>query len=413
VTIQVHGLRDGGLRPDRLRAPASRGPVPVPAAPPVPPPALYRRIALGSVLVMVLAVVGSAIVVAGQTRPPRREAATVTAAAVPVPAPSAPYPALRELAARHGLVFGSAVEAQALATNPGYAVDLAREFSSVTAESAMKWDAVEPTRGQPDFTAGDALVAFARAHGQVVYGHNLVWYTSLPAWLTTGGYTDDEYAQLLQGHITAEVGHFRHAVWAWDVVNEPLANDGTLRTDLWTRHLGPGYVADALRWAHAADPNAVLFLNDYGIEDVNAKSDGMYRLVRDLLAQGVPIGGVGFQMHLETAGVPRRLAENLRRFTALGLQVAITEMDVRVQVPAPRASLDRQAAVYTDAVTACLAVPGCVSFTVWGFTDAISWIPDTYDGYGQACLLDATLAPKPAYWAVAGALRAATSATGR
>ncbi len=367
------------------------------------------------VAVSTLAAVGSAIVVAGQTRAENAPAGAAGTrpgtVPTPVPAPLGPHSPLRDLAAGRGLVVGSAVDVPALSATPGYAAELGREFSSVTAESAMKWDAVEPVQGSPDFTAADTLVAFARTHGQVVYGHNLVWYQSLPDWLTNATLPDAQYGEVLRAHISAEVGHFRQAVWAWDVVNEPLAEDGSLRPDLWTSHLGPGYIADALRWAHDADPDAVLFLNEYGAEDVNAKSDGLYRLVRDLLAQGVPLGGVGFQLHLAPAGVPARLVENLRRFTALGLQVAITELDVRVPVPAAAGALARQAEVYLAAISACLAVPGCVSFTVWGFTDAVSWIPAAYPGYGQACLLDPTLAPKPAYWAVAGALRHAATAT--
>jgi endo-1,4-beta-xylanase len=308
---------------------------------------------------------------------------------------------LRQLAGRHRLWIGTAVNTEALAANGTYARLVAREFSSVTPENVMKWMDVEPARGVETYVQADRLVAFARAHGQTVRGHTLVWHSQLPGWLTQGRFSSAELRRILRKHVTDEVSHFRGEVYAWDVVNEPLADDGSLRATIWERALGPGYIARALEWAHAADPKAKLYLNDYGIEGAGRKPDAMYRLVKGLVARHVPLDGVGFESHLAVQyGFPARMAANMRRFAALGLDVAITEADVRMPLPATKASLATQAADYGKLMQACLAVERCVSFTVWGFSDRYSWIPGWFPGEGAADLLDARFRPKPAYDAI-------------
>ncbi|MGZ4463670.1 MAG: endo-1,4-beta-xylanase [Gaiellaceae bacterium] len=314
-------------------------------------------------------------------------------------------PTLRELATRRGLLIGTAVNSDALTRNPRYAAAIGREFSSVTPENAMKWMHVEPGRGVDVYTQADRLVAFAGRHHQIVRGHNLVWHSQLPGWLTGGHFGKAALDEILFRHINAEVSHFRGRVYSWDVVNEPLADDGTLRETIWEHALGPGYIAKALEWAHAADPKARLYLNDYGIEGSGAKADAMYALAKKLLAKHVPLDGIGFEGHLDLQyGFPPGMAANMRRFAALGLDIAVTEADVRMQLPATPDSLSRQADAYRKLVEACLAVKRCVSFTVWGFTDRYSWVPGWFPGEGAANLLDVELRPKPAYRAVWQAL---------
>jgi endo-1,4-beta-xylanase len=313
-------------------------------------------------------------------------------------------PALRSLALPHGLRLGTAVNTDALLRDPPYAAVLGREFGTVTAEFAMKWDRLEPSPGVYDWTAADYLIDFATYNGQQVYGHTLVWHEAMPAWLSADVMSRDEAYALLSRHITEVVNHFRGRVWAWDVVNEMLAPDGTPRESLWTRSLGPDYVADALRLARAADPSARLFINDFDIEGINQKSDALYAMVRRWLAAGVPIDGIGFQTHTTTSrGLPASFVANLQRFAALGLDVAITEVDVRIPLPVTAQLLDVQARIYSDAIKSCLSVPRCVSFTVWGFSDRYSWVPAMHPNAGAACVLDADLNPKPAYQALMAA----------
>jgi mannan endo-1,4-beta-mannosidase len=313
-----------------------------------------------------------------------------------------PGPALRAAAAAKSLVVGTAVAAGPLAAEPEYAATLAREFSGVTPENEMKWDATEPARGTFSFAAADRIVAFAREHDQQVRGHALVWHSQLPAWVSALDATGLRAA--MTDHIAAVAGHFAGDVTAWDVVNEPFEENGTRRQTVFQTRLGDGYVAEALRAARAADPAAKLYVNDYNVEGVNAKSTALYELVRQLRADGVPIDGVGIQAHLIAGQVPSTLRQNLQRFADLGVDVAITELDVRVPVPATAASLAQQAADYRAVAAACVAVARCVNLTTWGFTDAHSWVPDVFPGQGAALPFDEEYAPKPAYDALLDAI---------
>ena len=315
-------------------------------------------------------------------------------------------PPLRMLAAPHRLRLGTAVNTDALANDRPYAEVVAHEFGTLTAEYAMKWGRLEPTRGVHDWGTADQLVEFAARNDQQVYGHTLVWHEALPGWLPVDTLTSAEATALLSRHITDVVSRYRGKVWAWDVVNEPLEDDGSLRATVWRRTLGPDYIEHALRWARAADPDVRLFINDFGIEGVNEKSDALYALVKRLLARGVPIDGIGFQTHTSTArGLPQSFGQNLQRFAALGLDVAVTEADVRIPLPVTDEKLATQAALYGDAIAACMSVQRCVSFTVWGVSDRYSWVPTMYAGMGAACVLDSDLQPKPAYAALTAALR--------
>jgi len=329
------------------------------------------------------------------------------------PAPHASASAtLGQHAAARGKFFGSAVDNSQLSNDPAYAALLGSEFNQVTPENAMKWDATEPQRGQFSFTRGDQIVTFAAQHNQSVRGHTLVWHSQLPGWLTGGNFTNDELNQILQNHVTTVAGHYTGQVQMWDVVNEPFNEDGTMRSSIWLQRLGPGYIANAFRWARQADPNAKLYLNDYNIEGINAKSDAMYNLVRSLKQQGVPIDGVGIQGHLAIQyGYPSSLQQNIQRFADLGVDVAITELDIRMLMPRDTTKDNTQATYYSNVTRACLAVSRCVGITVWGFTDKYSWVPGVFPNEGAACLYDANLQPKPAYLAVHDALGGTPSDT--
>jgi len=268
----------------------------------------------------------------------------------------------------------------------------------VTPENVMKWEVVEPKRGQYDFSAADTLVRFARAHGQKVRGHNLVWHNQLPAWLTSGTWTPAQLRAILKQHIFTEAGHFRGQIWAWDVVNEAIDDTGNLRDDIWSRALGESYIADAFRWAHQADPKAILFYNDYNIESFGKKSDAVYDLIKRLRAQGVPIQAVGFQGHLDTQyPFPNDMLQNMRRFAALGLDTAVTEADVRSVLPIEPAEVNAQAQGFSLMLQSCLLVRSCISYTLWGFTDKYNWVPGVFKGEGYATPFDENFNPKPAY----------------
>jgi endo-1,4-beta-xylanase len=208
----------------------------------------------------------------------------------------------------------------------------------------------------------------------------------------------------MENHITTEAGHYRGQLYAWDVVNEPFNEDGSLRSDIFSRAMGSGYIADALRTAHNADPNARLYLNDFNIEGLNAKSNAMFNLVQSLKNQGVPISGVGLESHFIEGQNPAGIQANMQRFANLGLDVAVTELDDRIQLPTSTAKLSQQATDFSNTVKACLAVSRCVGVTQWGVGDADSWIPGAFGGFGAATMWDNNYQPKPAFTSVVHAL---------
>jgi endo-1,4-beta-xylanase len=314
---------------------------------------------------------------------------------------------LRIHAEARGKIIGDAVDNNEI-TDAAYRPIIASEFNQLTPGNAMKWDATEPNRGQFNFTRADQIVALAQENDQSVRGHTLVWHSQTPSWVQNLNATEMRAA--MQNHITTVVDRYEGDLYAWDVVNEPLNEDGTLRNSFWLQRLGESYIADAFRMARAADPNVKLYINDYNTDGLGAKSDGMYRLVQSLLAQGVPIDGVGFQAHLAIQyGFPNQMQQNLQRFADLGLDVAITELDVRMQLPSDSTKLATQATYFRNVINACLGVARCVGVTLWGYTDKYSWIPSTFPGEGAAHLADANFQHKPAYTAVHDALAGDTN----
>jgi endo-1,4-beta-xylanase len=326
-----------------------------------------------------------------------------------------PPTALRDLAERIDLRIGTAVIPFDLDT-PAYTAILAEQFSVVTPGNEMKWGVVEPNPGQFDWSGADRLVAFAEQHGQLVRGHTLLWHNQLPTWLTTGvsngSISKTQLMDLLEQHIFTEVGRYRGRIWQWDVANEFFTDanpSGLNPNDFWISNLGPGVIPQAFKWAHQADPHALLFYNDYNIageDGSNAKSDAAFAWLRQMLDQGVPIDGVGDQGHLDTqfgfSGT--RMTADLQRYASIGLKVAITEADVRTfvdgpttQVPTDNLAVFAQPYEFGQMMKAALAVPECISFTVWGFGDADSWVPGFFTGEGYATLYDVNLQPKLAF----------------
>jgi endo-1,4-beta-xylanase len=308
---------------------------------------------------------------------------------------------LRVLAKKRGMEIGTAVRGDVLKRNRAYRQLVAAQFSTVTPENEMKWDVVEPARGEYEFGAADDIVKRAREAKQKIRGHTLVWYFQVPGWVRKLG--PMQLRQATREHIRNVVDHFKDDVGVWDVVNEPIADDGGLRPSVFERRLGPGFIEDAFRTARVADRDAKLYLNEIGAEGINPKSNRLYEIVRDLKARGVPIDGVGFQTHTNLHGLPADFVANMQRFRALGLDVAITEADVALKMPPSPADLQAQADIYARIVRACETVK-CTSLTFWGYTDGRSWISETQAGMGAATLLDDALRPKPAFYAVQRAL---------
>jgi endo-1,4-beta-xylanase len=286
---------------------------------------------------------------------------------------------LGSAAAFAGRYFGAALDPAAF-DEKAYRALATMQLTCVTPENAMKWGVVEPLRGRFDWEAADALVAFARANGQKIRGHALVWHSQLPQWLVNGAIQPDEAKDLMVAHIAAEAGRYKRTIYAWDVVNEPFTDDGAWRKSIWYDAMGPDYVAIALRAARAADPEAKLYVNDYNVESDGAKVRALYNLVASLKRGGAPIDGVGLQSHFIAGATPADFQSVLQEFAALGVDVAITELDLRIRLPADDKALAAQAADYTSIVRACRSTPRCVGITTWGLTDDHSWIPSFFSG---------------------------------
>src|SRR6202521_4641093 len=239
---------------------------------------------------------------------------------------------LREAAKASGMLIGTAVRPARL-SEAAYASTLAREFNMLEPEDVLKWEVVHPEPHSFDFSQADQIVEFATRHGMKVRGHTLVWHQQNPKWLTEGKFTSGELAQILEKHIKTVVGHYRGKIFAWDVVNEAFdeLQPGKLRSTIWRDQPGIGlagngssYIERCFRWAHEADPQALLFYNEAGAEVVNPKSDAIYAMVRDFRRRDVPIDGVGFQMHIANLRADvstlhtdiASISANIQRFTA-------------------------------------------------------------------------------------------------
>ncbi|WP_233512730.1 endo-1,4-beta-xylanase [Micromonospora deserti] len=344
----------------------------------------HRAGRLRSALLAAVLLAGTALAVGlGVGRPDHAAAAT----------------SLKSLADAKGRDIGFALDPGRL-SETAYRQIADTEFNLVVAENAMKWDATEPSPGQFTFGQGDAVASYAAGGGKKLYGHTLVWHSQLPNWVSN--LPGPDLLQAMRSHITGVAGHYRGKVVAWDVVNEAFADGGSggRRDSVFQQRIGDRWIEEAFRAARAADPAAKLCINDYSTDGVNAKSTAIWNLVRDFKARGVPIDCVGLQAHLIVGQVPGDLQANLQRFADLGVDVRITELDIRMPTPPSAANLAAQAADYKRVVTACLAVSRCAGVTTWGITDRYSWIPGVFPGQGAALIWDDNYQPKPAYQAV-------------
>jgi endo-1,4-beta-xylanase len=352
-------------------------------------PDLSLRILAGSRVSATLA--STAILVAGLLTPAQVAAAaagpdqTTGASASASEAGSANT--LATAARASGRYFGTAIYGPAL-NNPEYTAIAAREFDWVTPENELKIDVTEPSRNQFSFAPADRIHAWATGNGQRVHGHTLVWHSAEPAWLYS--LTGAALRQAMVGHITGVMSHYRGRIASWDVVNEAFVETGGRRASNFQR-TGDDWIEVAYAAARAADPSARLCYSDYSIETWSApKTQGVYAMVKDFKARGVPLDCVSFQGHFGRYNpIPSDLRTTLERFAELGVDVSFSQLDIDGASPEE----------YTAVVRACLTVPRCLGITVWGVRDRDSWRSSN-----SPLLFDNNGAPKPAYHAVLRAL---------
>ncbi|MDQ0384840.1 endo-1,4-beta-xylanase [Streptomyces sp. DSM 42143] len=287
---------------------------------------------------------------------------TATALVTP-PTAHAAESTLGAAAAQSGRYFGVAIASGKLGDST-YTSIANREFNSVTAENEMKIDATEPQRGQFNFTAADRVYNWAVQNGKEVRGHTLAWHSQQPGWMQS--LSGSALRQAMIDHINGVMAHYKGKIAQWDVVNEAFADGSSgARRDSNLQRTGNDWIEVAFRTARAADPSAKLCYNDYNVENWTwAKTQAMYNMVRDFKQRGVPIDCVGFQSHFNS-GSPydSNFRTTLQNFAALGVDVAVTELDIQGASPT----------TYANVVNDCLAVSRCLGVTVWGVRDSDSW----------------------------------------
>lgn len=328
---------------------------------------------------------------------------------------------LRGYAEKDGMLVGTAISTwKNDVTNAALDVtqELGREFNLLVAENEMKFDALEPERGSFSYWAADNLVNYARNHGMKMRGHCLAWHQQVPQWVSSDGKKNDrgwtrkEALEIMKTHIYNVMAHFRGSVDEWDVVNECLADDQTVvrsnpeayalrEESVWKKAIGDDYIDSAFVYAHRANPEARLFLNDYDVEmQGKAKALAFYNLVMKLKSRQIPIDGVGLQCHLSVGEVDSvMLDRTVKMFGKEGLRCVITELDMGVPSTSA-ADLEEQARCYRMITDIALKNDNCRCMVVWGVKDNDSWRSGS-----NPLLYRADMSKKPAYYAVRSALR--------
>jgi endo-1,4-beta-xylanase len=298
-----------------------------------------------------------------------------------------------------------------------------QQFNSITPENAMKMGPIHPEENRYNWKDADSIVAFAQLHGLKVRGHNLCWHNQAPRWFfkdSTGkNVTKEVLLQRLKDHITTVVNRYKGKIYAWDVVNEAISDDSTafIRNSLWYQICGEDFIAKAFEYAHAADPNAVLFYNDYNTEHPD-KRERIYMLLRKLLNAGVPIHGIGLQAHWSiSTPTQEELEKSIKLFSSLGLKIQITELDISVyggnqggqiiqgqQNGTPNPFTPEMEQQQLEKYKMAFEVfrkykKNITGITFWNVSDKHSWL----DGRGRKnypLLFDKDLKPKKAFWEV-------------
>jgi len=308
-----------------------------------------------------------------------------------------------KIKAKGKLYFGTAVDQNTLSVSQIDSIVKA-EFGVVTPENSMKWDSTESTQGSFTLTGADYLVNYATTNGKKVRGHTLVWHSQLPGWVSNIN-SAATLTSVIQNHVTTIMTRYKGKILHWDVVNEVFEDSGVMRNSVFYRLLGEQFLDIAFKAARAADPAAKLCLNDYNLDYASDKLTNFVALVNRLIARGVPIDCVGTQAHLIVGnGAIPYSSTYISQLAGTGLDVAITELDIRMTLPSDATKVAQQSTDYTNVVKACLGNTKCVGITVWGVDDGHSWVPSTFSGQGDALLWNSSYQKKAAYTAVSNAL---------
>ena len=312
-----------------------------------------------------------------------------------------------ELAAKHKLEIGTAVG------NDFYAPDgqeRIKDFSSViVSENAMKSANIRPKQNFWNWNDVDQIVQFGQDNNITIKFHTLFWHNQNSSFINRME-TKEEATEIMDDHIKTIMGRYKGKIAYYDVVNEMFEEDGSFRKTIWYNLMGEDYIAHALKTARAADPDAKLYLNEYNNENLgNAKADAMFNLVKKYVDEGVPIDGVGMQLHLAT-DLPfdkEAIRANVKRYADIGIDVSFSEVDVRMpdRKAKDESEIKKQTDIYTALVDIAKTEPNVKTFIVWGLSDRDTWVPGTFPGYGNPCIYDNAMNKKPLYQAIKDTLK--------
>jgi len=328
-------------------------------------------------------------------------ATSITIVTLAILAASCGAPAPRKAADKKGIIFGVSVKAGDVLT-PDTVKHIKSHYNLIVPEDSMKWVNIHPKKDFWNWSDMDMMVDFAEKNGLKIKGHTFLWQDQNGPYVHSVKNRDEAIA-ILTEQITGVMTRYKGRVCEYDVANEVFNEDGSMRDTFWYRLIGPDFLDIAFRAAREADPQAKLLLVDYNTEFAgSAKADAMYELVKDMKERGIPIDGVGHQLHCpaEMNFDEEALRENVRRFHALGLFTSFTEVDVRIKMPVDGDDEERQNRIFSTLMNIAITEPGAGSMVLWGITDKTSWIPRAFPGYGSAHLFDKEMRPKPAYHAL-------------
>jgi endo-1,4-beta-xylanase len=301
--------------------------------------------------------------------------------------------------------LGASVNPRMLNENEAYRNIAANEWNSLTAENHMKMMLIHPAADRFDFSKGDEILNFGAATGKRMHGHTLVWHNQVPQWMKDFQGDQKAWESLLKTHIQTVVSHYKGKIAGWDVVNESFLDDGSLRPTLWSEHI-PDYIAKSFQWAHEADPKAILFYNNYGQDGKPKKMQAILDLVKELKRRGIPIHGLGLQMHINVDSKRNELQEVLDKSVETGLKIHLSELDIAVN---PKNNPDfvyeekvasAQAEQFNYVFKSYAAVPAAQQYgiTFWNISDKDSWLRGYFKRPKEYPLLfDDNYSKKPAY----------------
>lgn len=333
-------------------------------------------------------------------------------------APHLPSPPLKSLSEKHHIELGNFAIYTYL-NNPIYSQILSSQYDLALIDNTPNWyftdGGLRPTPTSYNFANMDKVVAYAQRHSMAIQAHHLLWGEDkwLPNWLKNSHHSLAQLMNIMHDHIATVVGRYKGKINEWSVVNEAFTRgqhmDGL--HDWWADNTGgAAYIEQAFIWAHQADPQAKLILNDFDDEHFNTVSDDMYNYIKSAKARGIPIDGIGMQMHIDATHPPdmNEVTQNMQRFAALGVNVYVTEFDVNMSsVAAPDPVRDNiEAGIYYNMMRACIEAGDCRSFAQLGITDKETWYnymgPSTQDA--RPLMFDSNYRPKAAYYAFRNAL---------